>query len=161
MHIYIWLLLRVVYSDYAKAEVDPQEEELGITEENKQSLGMAWRYILEEKYMQNLDNMLKYRQDYMENMERGEGTAYEKRERILDYIEKNRDNVLRREYLQNCWMYYVSEIFELFQGIEEKQYRIMEGQADREVILRELLRKERERTKDADNEYGWELPRNK
>ena len=159
--IYIWLLLRVVYSDYAKAEVDPQEEELGITEENKQSLGMAWRYILEEKYMQNLDNMLKYRQDYMENMERGEGTAYEKRERILDYIEKNRDNVLRREYLQNCWMYYVSEIFELFQGIEEKQYRIMEGQADREVILRELLRKERERTKDADNEYGWELPRNK
>lgn len=84
-------------------------------------------------------------------MEQGTGLAYEKRERILDTIEKSRGNVLRREYLQNYWMRYVSEIFELFRSMEEEQYQVMEGQADWEAIKKAMSRKEQERTDDADN----------
>lgn len=149
--IYIWLLLRVIYSEYAKEEVDLKEEDLGITEEQKESLGGAWDYIWQKKYMQNSEDVLKYEQNYMEKIEQGVGNAHQKRERILDYIEKNRSNVLRREYLQNCWMRYVSEIFALFRSMEEKQYRIMEGQADWAGIEKEMSRRGKERTNDADN----------
>ncbi|MBD5493738.1 MAG: hypothetical protein HDR12_05005 [Lachnospiraceae bacterium] len=149
--IYIWLMLRVIYSDYVQAEAGLQEEDLGITKENKKSLGEAWYYIWKEIYMQDAKNVLLYEESYMEKMERGIGTAHQKRERILDYIEQYRSNVLRREYLQNCWMRYVSEIFELFRNMEEKQYHIMEGQADWEGIKKELSRKEKEETNDADN----------
>lgn len=149
--IYIWLLLRLIYSDYVKAEEGLQEADLGISEENKKSLGEAWYYIWKEIYMQDAKNVLLYVENYMEKMERGIGTAHQKRERILDYIEQYRSNVLRREYLQNCWMRYVSEIFELFRNMEEKQYHIMEGQADWEGIEKELSRKEKEETNDADN----------
>lgn len=153
--IYIWLLLRVVYSYYwetneSMSEV-MKEENFGITKEMKKSLGKAWNYVLKNKYMQNADNVLKYERKYSEDMEKGVGIPYEKRERILAYIEKARDNVLRREYLQNCWIRYVSELFRLLQDMEEEQYQAMEGLADRDAIEKEMDGKEEERTNDADN----------
>ena len=149
--IYIWLLLRMVCNDYCLDDVDVEEEDLGITEEKKTSLGRAWLYLLKNEYMQNAQNVIEYKKGYTEDMELGEGIAHEKRERILDFIEKARGNVPRREYLQNYWMRYVSEIFELFQNMEEEQFKVMEGQADWEAIEKEMTRRERERTNDADN----------
>lgn len=149
--IYIWLLLRMVCIDYCLLDADVEEEDLGISKEKKTSLGRAWIYLLKNEYIQNAKNVIEYKKGYTEDMERGVGTAHEKRERILDFIEKVRGNVPRREYLQNYWMRYVSEIFELFQNMEEEQYQVMEGQADWEAIEKEMSRRERERTNDADN----------
>lgn len=149
--IFIWLLLRVIWNDYNLSDIDLKEKDLGITEEKKMSLGRAWYYLLKNEYMQNDLNVIKYEKRYNENMEQGTGLAFEKRERILDTIEKSRGNVLRREYLQNYWMRYVSEIFELFRSMEEEQYQVMEGQADWEAIGKVMSRKEQERTDDADN----------
>lgn len=149
--IYIWFLLRVIWNDYSLLDIELEEKDLGITEEKKMSLGRAWYYLLQNEYMQNDLNVIKYEKRYNEDMEQGTGLAYEKRERILDTIEKSRGNVLRREYLQNYWMRYVSEIFELFRSMEEEQYQVMEGQADWEAIKKAMSRKEQERTDDADN----------
>ncbi len=149
--IYIWLLLRIMCNDYGRPGLDVEEKDLGITEEKKMSLGRAWYFLLNNQYMQNDLSVIEYKKNYNEKMERGTGVAYEKRERILDSIEKSRGNVLRREYLQNYWMRFVSEIFELFQSMEEEQYQVMEGQAEWEAIRKAMSRKEQERTNDADN----------
>lgn len=154
-NIYIWLFLRVICSKYWDTKKDMnegmKEENLGITEEMKKSLGGAWNYILKKEYMQNANNVLKFKGKYMEEMEEGKGVAYEKRERILEYIKKARNNVLRREHLLNCWMRYVSEIFDLLQRMEEEQYQVMEGLADWDAIEKEMSGKGEERTNDADN----------
>ncbi len=154
-NIYIWLLLREIYVHYLGAKENMienmKEENFGITEEMKKSLGGAWNYILKNEYMQNANNVLKYEAKYNDNMENGIGIAYEKRERILAYIEKARDNVLRREYLQNCWMRYVAEIFRLFRNMEEEQYRVMEGLADWDAIEKGIFGKEKKETNDTDN----------
>ena len=143
-------MLRTLYSDSYKAE-DPEEEfELEIEEEKKESLGRVWYYILTKEYLQNGRNVLEYEKEYKEAMDKETGVSYEKRERILAYIERVRVSVLQREYLQNYWMRYVAEIFKLFQSMEERQYQIMDGQADWEVIKNEMSRREGERTKDAD-----------
>lgn len=153
--IYIWLFLRVICSKYWDTKEDMnegmKEENFGITEEMKKSLGGAWNYILKNEYMQNADNVLKFKGEFMDEMEKGKGVACEKRERILAYIEKARNNVLRREHLLNCWMRYVSEIFDLLQHMEEEQYQVMEGLADWDAIEKEMYGKGEERTNDADN----------
>ncbi len=153
--IYIWLLLRVICNNYRETKEDMdesmQEANIGITDEMKKSLGAAWNYILKNEYMQNADNVLKYKGKYMDDMERGKGIAYQKREGILAYIEKTRSNVLRRENLIYCWMRYVSEIFDLLQHMEEEQYQVMEGLADWDAIEKEMYGKGEERTEDADN----------
>lgn len=149
--IYIWLLLRTICSDDWEIKESMKEENFGITETMKKSLGGAWNYILKNKYMQNAGSVLKYETKYYDDMEKGVGVTYEKRERILTYIEDVRDNVLRREHLQNCWMRYVSEIFKLLRDIEEEQYRVMEGLADWDAIEREIYRREEEETDDANN----------
>ena len=84
-------------------------------------------------------------------MEKGEGTTYEKRERILTYIEGARDRVLRREHLLNCWNRYVKEIFEMLRQTEEEQFQVMEGLADWDAIEKEIRGKGTEKTNDADN----------
>lgn len=153
--IYIWLLLRVICNNYCETEEDMNESmkeaNFGITEEMKKSLGGAWNYILKNEYMQNADNVLKYKAKYSDDMEGGKGAAYEKRERILAYIEKARSNVLRRENLLNCWMCYVSEIFDLLQHMEEEQYQVTEGLADWDAIEKEMYGKGEERTNDSAN----------
>lgn len=148
-NIYIWHLLRAICGDCEELKKTLNEENFGITEEMKQSLGGAWNYILKNKYMQNANNVLKYKERYMDDIEKGVGIAYEKRERILEYIKQEGQNVLRLEYLQNCWMHYVSEIFGLFQNIEEQQYRVVERLADW-VAIEKMYEKEGETTKDAD-----------
>lgn len=149
--IYIWLLLRTICSDDWEIKESMKEENFGITEEMKKSLGGAWNYILENKYMQNAGSVLKYETKYYDDMEKGIGIAYEKRERILTYIEDVRDNGLRREHLQNCWIRYVSEIFKLLRDIEEEQYRVMEGLADWDAIEKEIYGRGEEETDDANN----------
>lgn len=146
--VYIWFLLRAICSDYTDMNVNIEAQDIKLEKEKTDSLGKAWYYISENKYMQYAQNVLQYKRSYEEKMERGLGVASEKRERILAYIEKGRDNVLRREHLQNCWMRYVSEIFELFQSMEEEQYQVIEGLADWDIIEREMSRKER--TNDTD-----------
>lgn len=148
--VYLWLMLRTLNSDSNRAEDYKEEFELEIEEEKKESLGRVWYYILTKEYLQNGRNVLEYEKEYKEAIDKETGVSYEKRERILAYIERARGSVLQREYLQNYWMRYVAEIFELFQSMEERQYQIMDGQADWEVIKNEMSRREREKTKDAD-----------
>lgn len=145
--VYIWFLLRTICSNYMS--IDIKEQDIGLEKEKVISLGKVWYYISENRYMKYGQNVLKYKRNYKEDIEQGLGIAYEKRERILAYIEKARSNVLRREHLQNCWICYVSEIFELFQSMEEEQYQVMEGLADWDAIKKALSRKER--TNDTDN----------
>lgn len=148
-YICIWLFLRAINSEYLP------DLPLFITNDPPDKIEVldnAWRYVLENQYMQNAGNVVRYQKDYEKRIEQGQGLAYEKRERILTYIEKRRGSeVLRREYLQNCWARYVDEIFGLFRKMEEEQYRVLEGLADRDDIERKLNRRGQEGLKDANN----------
>lgn len=154
-NIYIWLFLRVlcgnIFETTEALNEYIKEEQFGITDEMKNSLGDAWRYILESEYIHNADRVIEYSRIYFSDMEKGEGTAYEKRERILSYIEGARDRVLRREHLLNCWNRYVKKIFDILQQMEEEQYQVMEGLADWDAIEKEIREKGIEKTNDADN----------
>lgn len=99
---------------------------------------------LENKYIENAKNVSIYRKTYEKDMELSNGVAYQKRERILSYIERNRKSVLHREYLQNCWMHYVAEVFEVFESMEKEQYQVLEKLADKDAIEEGYIHKKKE-----------------
>lgn len=159
-YVYLWLLLSVLHNRHTTNRINingrrilVQNRQNGlkiegfepeIIETIKSSLVSAWYYILENKYVEDAKNVSKYRETYEKDIDLGRGIAYQKRERILSYIEKNRKNVLHREYLQNCWMHYVAEVFEVFENMEKEQYQVLEKLPDKDAIEEGYVRKEEE-----------------
>ncbi len=159
-YVYIWLLLRVLYNRYTTNKISLNGKRIlledkknglkikgvepEIIEKIKNSLVSAWYYILENKYIENAKNVSIYRKTYEKDMELSNGVAYQKRERILSYIERNRKSVLHREYLQNCWMHYVAEVFEVFESMEKEQYQVLEKLADKDAIEEGYIHKKKE-----------------
>lgn len=89
----------------------------------------AWRYVIERRYLQSTQNVINYKKGYLKEIEKGSGTVYDKRKRILMYIEKFQGNRFRRDYLENSWRQYTEELFGLFQKMEEVQYQVF-GELD-------------------------------
>lgn len=153
-YVYLWLLLNAVYNLYTNisrnSEVDflKKEYEPNLIRSGKISLASAWYYVLTNQYIQNEQNLAGYRENYENAIGQGSGNASQKQESILTYIEKNRESIVSRDYLRNCWMRYIAEVFELFQDLEEEQYHVMEDLADWDAI--ENARKGN--TNGADNE---------
>lgn len=148
--VFLWILLNAVYREYMNGQTLLLPEKYGT---GLQSLGTAWYFILNNQYLQDSENMVKYKQNYYSQLEKGLGTTFQKRERILDYICMNNRSSLDRDYLTSSWMLFVREVFYIFEFLKQEQYKVLDDLADDRTAIEELIvRKEGENTDDADNE---------
>lgn len=106
------------------------------------SLSSAWLYIIDKKYLDDLE-ILKYKERYRKELEDGGGAVSGKHEKIVRYIERYSNSGLQGEHLMQYWRRYIGEIFLLFAKIEEECYQSMEGMLpDKLEIERQLYAQE-------------------
>lgn len=147
--VYLYFLILNIANEYG---IELSKTEFPLPKKELEGLGMVWTYIIKKQYLQNaLEMIQQYETEYLYQMERGQGAAFDKRERILLYIEKNRCDGMRGEFLVACWMQYVKEIFRLFKLLEADQFGVLdELLPDRTGIERGMSFKDKEGTQDAD-----------
>lgn len=121
-NVYVMLLTQALCNDYGVELPKEVWENL----EGLESYIQAWDFILHKKYLESTRNVKEYQEKYKEQIVNADGTVYDKRERILTYIEKFQGNRYTREYLENCWNQYTDELFCLFRTIEEEQYLVFQ-----------------------------------
>lgn len=148
--VFLWVLLSAVYRVYTGGGTPdlPEKYETAL-----QSLGEAWYFILNNQYLQNSESMVKYKQDYYSQLEKGTGTTFQKQERILEYIHMNNRSSLSHDYLTSCWMLFVKEVFCIFESLAQEQYKVLDDLTDDRTAIKErIIRKEGESTDEADDE---------
>lgn len=147
--VYLYFLLLTISVEY---RLEISRSEFPVSKKSLEEIAKIWKHIIEKQYLQNASEVVKYRKEYLRQMELGKGTAFMKRERILSFIERNRRDGMRGEFLAVCWMQYVKEIFRLFEMVEADQFSILdELLPDKADIERGTYLRDREGTEDADN----------
>lgn len=116
---YAYIFLETLRQDYL-LDISLKELNDGDFHAEVESLAKAWIYIIKKEYLQYVSEVRKYKQIYMDDLE-NTGKNYDKQERILDYILKNSQKVMRREFLQYIWKKYVEELFGIFEHMEDIQ----------------------------------------
>lgn len=92
-----------------------QKEDYGL-------LSAGWMYVIERKYMADASEIAKYKTEYLDMLQDEKSKSYFTQKKIVDYIAEHNHSGLQSNYLWNCWIRCIKEVFDVFIEIEMNDF---------------------------------------
>lgn len=134
--LYVCILLNVIGN---RNGITTQNLIIDFDEEVCDSIVAAWKYLLDKSYLNDISEIAKYEEEYMEELENENSSIYRKQRSIVEFIQKNNGRNYPMSYIWECWSSYVKELFLILEQVEIEEVASPEENLDDYLAMQEKL----------------------